>query len=90
MADVTDNANPSNLDAVAQGILDDGTKNKVFQAANRVEISNNAPIATGATNSSPYGFATADQADDLVATVIQMRAALITAGIIKDDTANSD
>lgn len=42
-----------------------------------------AVATTGATNSSPYGFASAAQADDMVATINALRLALIKAGIIK-------
>jgi hypothetical protein len=90
MVDVTDNANPSNLDAVTRGILDPGNIVAILQEANRVELTNNSPIATATTTSTPYGFATADQGDDLVACVREMRAALITLGLLKDGTANSD
>lgn len=75
--------NPSNLDSKTP---------KVVLPAERdmVELTNNAPIATAATNSSPFGFATADQADDLVATVREMRAALITLGLCIDSVTNAD
>lgn len=56
----------------------------------RVELTNNAPIATAATSMTPFGTATADQMDDLIATVIQMRAALVSVGICIDATANAD
>ncbi len=42
-----------------------------------------AVAVTGATNSSPYGFTTAAQADAIVTLVNQLRADLILAGIIK-------
>jgi hypothetical protein len=40
------------------------------------------PAATGATNTTPYGFTGATQADALVTNVREMRAALIAAGIM--------
>lgn len=83
MADVTANANPSNLSAKTNGVV-------IPQTDLQIELTNNAPITTGATNSSPYGFATADQADDLVATVNQLRAGLIALGLFKDATTNTD
>ena len=45
--------------------------------------SQDAVTATAATASSPYGFVTAAQADELVATVNGIRAALVSNGIIK-------
>lgn len=90
MGDVTANVNLGNLAAVSRGVLDKGDITKVFQPANQVELTNNGPIATALTSSSPFGFATADQGDDLVETVRQIRAGLITLGLFKDSTANSD
>jgi hypothetical protein len=40
------------------------------------------PTATGATNSSPYGFTTSAQADALVTTVREMRTQLIALGLM--------
>ncbi len=93
MVDVTAIANPSNLDEIVGKTLDDGTDlgaAAMLNPNNQIELTNNAPIATAATTSTPYGTATADQFDDLVATVIQIRAGLITLGLFKDGTANSD
>lgn len=42
-----------------------------------------AVATTGASNSSPYGFTTAAQADAIVTLVNELRAALVAAGIIK-------
>lgn len=42
-----------------------------------------AVVTTGATNSSPYGFATAAQADAIVTLVNELRAALVAFGLIK-------
>jgi hypothetical protein len=42
-----------------------------------------AVATTGATNSSPYGYTTAAQADAIVALVNEIRAALVEKGIIK-------
>lgn len=41
------------------------------------------PAATGASNAAPYGFTTQAQADALVATVREMRAALTSQGLMK-------
>lgn len=90
MGDVTTGANPSNLTAVTPKVVDPGNLTKLLQPANQVELTNNAPIATAATNSTPYGFATADQADDLIATVREIRAGLIALGLFKDTITNSD
>ena len=42
-----------------------------------------AVVTTGVTQSSPYGFVTAAQADDMVLTINAIRTALINLGIIK-------
>jgi hypothetical protein len=42
-----------------------------------------AVATTGSTNSSPYGFTTAAQADALVTLVNELRAALVALGAIK-------
>jgi len=42
-----------------------------------------AVVTTSATNSSPYGFATAAQADAIVTLVNELRAALVANGLIK-------
>lgn len=90
MVDVTANANPSNLGAITAKTLDDGTDMAaMLNPANQIELTNNGPAATAATASTPYGFAQ-DQADDLLTTVIQLRAGLITLGLFKDATANAD
>lgn len=62
--------------------LDDGDGALVNQPANQVALIS-AVITTAATNSSPYGFATAAQADALVANINSIRLALIAAGIMK-------
>lgn len=49
----------------------------------RVGAAQAAVATTGASNSTPYGFATAAQADAIVTLVNELRAALIAAGIIK-------
>lgn len=86
---MTTSPNPSNLDALTGKYADNGRDLSLLQPANAYELTNNAPAATAATNSSPYGFAQ-DQADDLITTVIQLRAACIAAGICVDATANAD
>ncbi len=45
-------------------------------------FSGSTPAATGATNSTPYGFTGAAQADALVTTVREMRAQLIALGLM--------
>lgn len=42
-----------------------------------------APSATAATSTSPYGFTTSTQADALITCVRQLRADLVTLGLIK-------
>jgi uncharacterized protein YkwD len=42
-----------------------------------------AVATTGSTNSSPYGYTTAAQADGIVTLVNEIRAALVEKGIIK-------
>lgn len=42
-----------------------------------------AIVATGSTNITPYGFATAAQADAIVTLANELRAALVAKGIIK-------
>lgn len=61
---------------------DDGSGALLNQPANQVTLV--AQIATtGATNSSPYGFTTAAQADAIRAAVNSILTALIAAGIMK-------
>lgn len=92
MVDVTATANPSNLDEIVGKTFDDGTDlgaNAMLAPANQIELANNAPAATAATSSTPFGYAQ-DQADDLITTVREIRAGLITLGLFKDATANAD
>lgn len=42
-----------------------------------------AVAVTGSTNTTPYGYTTAAQADAIVALVNEIRAALVAAGLIK-------
>lgn len=51
--------------------------------AQRASSAQAAVAATGASNSTPYGFTTAAQADAIVTLVNELRAALVAAGIIK-------
>lgn len=53
------------------------------QPARASGASQAAVATTGATNSSPYGFTTAAQADAIVTLVNALRTALLNAGIIK-------
>lgn len=88
MADVTELANPSNLTAETAKVVDNGSGNsKLLQTADRAELTVDAPAATAATSSTPFGYSQA-QANAILTNVIEMRAALIAAGIMKDDTAN--
>ncbi len=71
------------------GVVQDGQaaagKLGFYDAAPIVKRTNAAQaavITTGATNSSPYGFATAAQADAIVALVNELRATLLALGLI--------
>ena len=86
---MTASGNPTNKEALTGKFADNGRNIELLQPENQIELTNDAPASTGATNSSPFGFTTAEQADDLVATVNEMRAALISVGICKDSTANA-
>jgi len=80
-------ANPSN--AFPQSppkVFDDGAGAVVLQPKNMSVITTGV-ITTAATSTSPFGFATAAQADALVTAVNAMRAALISAGIVTTTTA---
>lgn len=62
--------------------LDDGTGGLVNQTSNQVTYVAKV-VTTAATSTTPYGFATAAQADNLVSLVNAMQTALIAAGIMK-------
>lgn len=62
--------------------LDDGTGGLVQQTANQATFVATV-ITTAATSTTPYGFATAAQANNLVTLANAMQAALIAAGIMK-------
>ncbi len=62
--------------------LDDGTGAKVQQTTNQVSYVA-AVVTTAATSTTPYGFATAAQANNLVTLVNAMQAALIASGMMK-------
>lgn len=51
--------------------------------AQRAGAAQVAVATTASTNSSPYGFTTAAQADAIVALVNELRAALVAKGFIK-------
>ena len=51
--------------------------------AQRAGAAQAAVATTGSTNSSPYGFTTAAQADAIVTLVNELRAALVALGAIK-------
>lgn len=88
MADVTANANPSNIPANTLKRVSNGTGDfKLLQDDEQFELTSNTPAATGATSTTPFGFAEA-QANAIVANVREMRAAMIAAGICKDATPN--
>jgi hypothetical protein len=81
--------NPTNKPALDAKTLDNGTPMaEILNPDNQVELTVAAPAATGATNTTPFGFTTAAQANALVNNVIEIRAALITLGLLKDDVAN--
>jgi len=61
--------------AVAQGAA--------LPGATQAAASQAAVATTGASNSTPYGFTTAAQADALVTLVNALRLALVNVGIIK-------
>lgn len=63
-------------------VLDDGTGAIVQQNANRAALVA-AVITTAATSTSPFGFATAAQADSIVTLVNALRAAMIAQGLMK-------
>jgi hypothetical protein len=85
MADVTDNANPSNLPANTVKRVSNGTGNfKLLQDDELIAFTGATPATTGATSTTPFGFTTAAQADALVTNVREMRAALIATGIMKN------
>ncbi len=88
---MTESNNPTNLDALTAKRWDNGGEfpGGLLQPKHQIELTNDAPADTAATSSTPYGFAQ-DQADDLIATVRELRAALIAVGICKDATANAD
>lgn len=62
--------------------VDDGSGALLNQPAN--QVANVATvITTAATSTTPFGFATAAQANNLVSLVNAMQVALIAAGIMK-------
>jgi hypothetical protein len=65
--------------------LDSGTWAAFYSpAVNYVSSASQAAVATtGVTQSSPYGFATAEQGDAVVTLVNALRAALVAQGLIK-------
>lgn len=63
-------------------VLDDGTGAIVQQTTNRVALVA-AVITTAATSTTPFGFATAAQADAIVTLVNAMRTAMIAQGMMK-------
>lgn len=62
--------------------LDDGTGGLVNQTSNQATYVA-AVITTAATSTTPYGFATAAQADAVVSNLNAIRAAIVAAGIMK-------
>jgi hypothetical protein len=61
---------------------DDGSGALLNQPANQVSLVT-AVLTTAATSTTPFGFATAAQADHMVANLNAIRLALIAAGIMK-------
>ncbi len=55
----------------------------VAPAAQRAGAAQVAVATTGATNTTPYGFTTAAQANALVALANELRAAMVEKGLIK-------
>lgn len=62
--------------------VDDGSGALLNQPANQATLVT-AVITTAATSTTPFGFATAAQADHVVANLNAIRLALIAAGIMK-------
>jgi hypothetical protein len=80
----TGSGNPTSKTAVTGPVGQDrGRGSKLLQPANATAFVSAAPVATAATNTSPYGYATQAQADAIRACVNEMRAALISVGIMK-------
>lgn len=77
--------NPSNLAAeTAKKVSNGGGTTGLLQSGE--QAANVAAVATtGATNSTPYGFTTAAQADALVAAVNSLLAACKAAGVMVAD-----
>jgi hypothetical protein len=80
---------PSNLPAETAKKVSNGASEgtKLLQTNEQTELTSDTPAATAATSSSPFGYTEA-QANAILTNVREMRAALIAAGIVKDDTAN--
>jgi hypothetical protein len=81
--------NPTNKTALDAKTFDNGAPvADILQPGNRVELTVDTPANTAATNTTPFGFSTAAQANALVANVREIRAALIAVGILKDNVPN--
>lgn len=79
-------ANQVSRDAAGLKIGDAATDAVGFHgsaAVQRAGAAQAAVVTTGATNTTPYGFATAAQADAIVTLVNELRAALVEKGMIK-------
>lgn len=80
-------ANPANaFPSSPPKVFDDGAGAVFFQPKN-MTVRTTGVITTAATSTTPFGFATAAQADAIVATVNAMYAALLSAGIVTTTTA---
>lgn len=69
-----------NLEKVSEGKL---SFNDAVPIVQRVGAAQAAVVATGSTITTPYGYATAAQADAIVTLVNELRAAMIAFGLIK-------
>lgn len=93
----TPHAIQQNSPAVVSKTIDNGADGYVIgaNANSKVSLYGATPVAqrssaaqaavatTGATNTTPYGFTTAAQADAIVTLVNELRAALVALGAIK-------
>lgn len=75
MADITNSPQHWLEAAVTQGTA--------LPGATQASAAQAAVATTAATNTTPYGFTTAAQADNLIALVNALRLALVNVGIIK-------
>jgi hypothetical protein len=80
-------ANPSNaFPSSPPKVFDDGAGSVFFQPKNMTVVTTGV-VTTAATNTTPFGFTTAAQANAIVAAVNAMYTALQSAGIVTTTTA---